>query len=52
MSNVAISLDNRHIEFLFSIFEGEYLRHMDIHQRNIDSLNKMLPFMKGPLKII
>ena len=41
MSNVGNSLHNRPIEFFFSVFKTEYLRHVDLNFRNLDSLRQL-----------
>ena len=36
-------LNNNLVEFFFSIFKEEYLRHMNLENRNINLLNEILP---------
>lgn len=43
MSRIGNSLDNRPIEYFFSILKHEYLWNMKFWKRDLDSLNNILP---------
>ncbi len=43
MSRVGVSLDNRPIEYFFSILKHEYLWELKFWKRDLDSLNYILP---------
>jgi len=46
MSRVGNSLDNRPIEYFFSILKQEYLRTIKLRDRSFDKINKELEYIK------